>query len=76
MHLISGIDCRDSVYSVGNKIYKSEVLKYCKTPAQASPPSSMYDILDTAEGFNLLGALLKTFQAALEPMKLNSTSVE
>lgn len=76
MHLISGVDCRDSVYSVGNTIYKCEVLKYCKTPAQPSPPASMYDTLDTAEGFNLQGALLKTFQAALEPMKLNSTSVE
>lgn len=35
----------------------------------------MYDILDTEEGFNLQEALRKTFQAALEPMKLNSTQL-
>lgn len=50
-------------------------MKYCKIQVQASPPASMYDILDTEEGFNLQEALRKTFQAALEPMKLNSTQL-
>lgn len=35
----------------------------------------MYDILGTEEGFNLQEALQKTFQAPLEPMKLNSTQL-
>lgn len=50
-------------------------MKYCKIQVQASPPASMYDILGTEEGFNLQEALQKTFQAPLEPMKLNLTQL-
>lgn len=50
-------------------------MKYCKIQVQASPPASMYDILGTEEGFNLQEVLQKTFQAPLEPMKLNSTQL-